>query len=93
MRIDSDRHAARFGQTLQPRRDVDAVAIHRAVRLLDHIAQMHADAKTHAADIGHIGAGLSEFRLNSERRRYRSGSRLEHRQHRVPGHVDHSPLT
>ena len=28
---------------------------------------------------GHIGASLSEFRLNSERRRYRSGSRLEHR--------------
>jgi len=53
------RHATRFGQALQPRRDVDAVAIHRAVRLLDHIAKVHADAKTHAAHVGHVGTSLS----------------------------------
>ena len=45
--------AARFGQPLQPRGDVHAVAVHRAVRLLDHVAQVNADAKAHLAILRH----------------------------------------
>ena len=43
---------------LQPGGDVHAVAIDRAVGLLDHVAQVHADAKAHAAVFGHLGSGL-----------------------------------
>jgi len=36
-----------LGQGLQPRRDVDAVAVHRAVGFLDDVAHVNADPKTH----------------------------------------------
>ena len=42
------RDAARRGQAFQPRGDVHAIAVDRAVGLLDDVAQMHADAKVHA---------------------------------------------
>ena len=39
------RYAARFWQRLQPRRQVDAVAVDRAIRLLEHVAKMYAYPK------------------------------------------------
>jgi hypothetical protein len=39
-----DAHAARVGERLQPRRDIDAVAIN-IVAVNDHVAQIDADAK------------------------------------------------
>ena len=44
-----DRNAAYFGQAFEACRDVDAIAIDGAIGLLDHVAQMHADAKAHTA--------------------------------------------
>jgi hypothetical protein len=40
-----DHHTAGFTQCLQPRGDVDSVAIDAAIRLLEDVAQVHADAK------------------------------------------------
>ena len=45
--------AARCGDRLQARGDVDAIAVDVAVRLLDHVAEVHADAKSHPAILGH----------------------------------------
>ena len=41
----------RFGLSLRPCRDVDTVAVDRAIKLLDHVAQVHADVKTPAVII------------------------------------------
>ena len=75
-------------ERLQPRGDVDAVAIHIAVGLLDHVAQMHADAKAQAAVLrGHRGTTGSSARWIGERRGDRAGGGLEDREHRVAGGV------
>ena len=47
---------------LQSSGDVDAVAIHIAIGLLDHIAEVHADAKAQAAFLGHIACEASSSR-------------------------------
>ena len=87
-----NRDAARLGQALQPRCDVDTVAIHRAVGLLDHIPQVDADAKAHAAVLGHrLGQGV-DLLLDRQCSGDRAGGGLEHRQHRVARHVDHAAL-
>ena len=43
---------ARLGEALQARGDVDAVAVDRAVGLLDDVAEIDADAIAHAAILG-----------------------------------------
>ena len=43
---------ARLGDALQPRGDIDAVAHQIAVALLDHVAEMNADAKLDAPSGG-----------------------------------------
>ena len=48
-----DHDASRLGKSLEPRRYVHAVAIDRAISLLDHVAQVDADAKAHLPPVGH----------------------------------------
>ena len=87
------RHAARVGQALQARGDVDAVAIHAAVGLLDHVAEMHADAKAHAAVVGDVAAGCRcQSLLDRQRGLHRRGGVVEHRQNRIARHVDDAPV-
>ena len=82
---------ARLGEALQARGDVDAVAVDRAVGLLDDLAEIDADPVAHAAIVGDRGAALLHRRLSGYRGTHRAGGRREHRQDRVSGHVDDAP--
>ena len=76
----------------EPRGDVHAVAIHGAVGLLDHVAQVNADAKAHSP-VCRACRPLAPSR--AERQAPPSTAparRLEHGQHRVAGHVDDAAL-
>ena len=59
-----DGDAARLGDALQTRGDVDAVAVDRAVALLDHVAEMDADAKLHPAIGSDFGRAPAELGLH-----------------------------
>ena len=58
---------ARFGDALQSRRDVDAVAHQVAVALLDDVAEVNADPKDDAAVLGHAGVALDHGVLHFDR--------------------------
>jgi hypothetical protein len=92
--LDGFRHrdAAGLGKRLQARRDVDAITVHSAVGLFDHIAQMHADPESHPAFFGEGFSRLREFLLHRERRAHGAARRFEHCEHRVTGHVDNAAL-
>src|SRR4051812_4748192 len=83
---------ARLCQPFQSRGDVDAVAVHGAVRFFDHIAKVHADPKTHAPLLGHRLRAGAQFLLNCQRPSHGARGRIEHGQYRVTGHVDDAAL-
>ena len=83
---------ARLRQPFQSSSDVDAIAVHRAVGLFDHVAQVHADTKAHAAVFRYGLYGCTDFLLDRERRSHRARGRLEHRQYRVTRHIDDPAL-
>ena len=87
-----DADAAGLGERLQPRGGVDAVAVHRAVGLLDDVAEVHADAKAHLAALLLRRGTRCQFVLHRECREDGAGGRLEHGQDGVPGHVDDPAL-
>ncbi len=87
-----DRDTAGIGQALQPRRDIDAVAIHRAVGLLDDVAQVNTDAKTHLALCWQLIGHRIDGGLDGQRGSHRTGGHFENGQHRVAGHVDDAAL-
>jgi len=58
-----DKHPAGIGQGLDPRRDVDAVAI-KIVSLDDHIAEIDADAQFYAALRRDAGVSLGHRALH-----------------------------
>ena len=58
---------ARLGDALEPRGDVDAVAHQIAVALLDHVAQMNADAELDAPVLRHAGVALDHAVLHFDR--------------------------
>lgn len=66
--------AAKVGHLLQPRRDVDAVAMQVAV-FMDYVAQVYADAVLDAPVLGFGCLTLGHFALD----RHRAGHRLDHR--------------
>ena len=80
------------GESLQAGRDVHAVAVDAAVGLLDHVAEMHPDAKAHAPIFGHRARGGLEGLLNRQCRRHCPRGRVEHREHRIARHVDDPTL-
>ena len=53
-----------LGDAFETRGDIDAVAHEVAVRLLDDVAEMDADAKLDAAVGGHAGIALDEAVLH-----------------------------
>jgi hypothetical protein len=55
-----------LGDLLKPRRDVDAVAVDPGL-VVDHVAQIDADAKEHAPRRGHVRIACSHDRLNLHR--------------------------
>ena len=87
-----NRQAARLGQSLQPRGDIDAVAIDRAVVLFSDVSYMHADAKAHLTIIRKVRSQFIQPLLNPECRRHGSDGGFERCEDRIPGHVDHAAL-
>ena len=60
-------HGAGLANTLQSRRDVDAVAHQIAVALFDHVADMNADAEDNAPVLRHAGVALDHGGLDFDR--------------------------
>ena len=87
-----DDDSARLGERLQTGGDVDAVAIHVAVRPFDHVAQMDADAKAQAEIVRNRLRRRIEGSLHGERGIDGAGGGIENREHRVAGHVDDMTL-
>jgi hypothetical protein len=85
-------HAARFGERLEPRRGVHAIAVDAAVGHLDHVAEVDTDPKPHPARLLLRRGARRDLVLHRQRRADRAGRGLEHREHRVAGHVDHAAL-
>jgi hypothetical protein len=86
------RDAAGLGEPFQPRGDVHAVAVDRAIGLFHDVAKVNADAEAHAPVLRHVLRRGSEFLLDRERGRHRAGRRFEHREHRIARHVDDAAL-
>ena len=86
-----DGHAFRRPQCLQPGSDVHAVAIDRAVLLLDYIAQVQADSKAHALR-GRESRGLrQEMLLYPQGGQHCAACGVERRQDRVARCIDDAP--
>ena len=76
--------AARLGNSLQPCRDVDAVA--ENVAILDHhVADIDADAKQHPALLGQRFVGLGERLLDGNGSAHRVDDAREFGKHAVAG--------
>ncbi len=86
------RDAAGLGQRLQPGGDVHPVAIDRAVGFLDHVAQVHTDAKAQLPLVGQRAMRGLQLVLHGQSRRHRAGGGFEHGEHRVARHVDHAAV-
>ena len=79
---------ARLANALQPRGDVDAVAHQVAVALLDHVAQMNADAEFDAALGRHAGVALDHAVLHFDREAHRVDDAAELDDAAVAGALD-----
>ncbi len=79
---------ARLGDALQPRGDIDAVAHQVAVGLLDHVAEMDADAEFDAAVDGHAGVALDHAVLHLDGAAHRVDHAAELDQSPVAGPLD-----
>src|SRR5712692_6975532 len=86
-----DADTAWVGETLQPRRDVNAVAV-KLLAIDDHIAEIDADAKLHSPRGRDTGVFRLEPGLNIDRaldRVYHTG---EFGQNAIAGGADKSPV-
>ena len=84
------RERTRAGQAFQPRGDVDAVTVHRAVGLFDHVADMDTNAELQPAVCR--GTVFSQYLLHGQRGLHSRHGTVKHRQHRVTGHVDDTAI-
>ena len=82
---------ARARDALQSRGDIDAVAHQVAVGLLDHVAQMNADAELDAALGRHAGVALDEAVLHLDRAAHRVDHAAELDEAAVAGALDNAP--
>jgi hypothetical protein len=85
-----DADAARRSQPLQPRGDVNAVAINVAA-VGDYVAEIDAVAKAQAALLGQIEIAVGHRALNFARTPHRVDHAGEFRQHAVAGSLDDPP--
>ena len=79
-------------EPLQPRGNVDPIAIDRAIGLLDDVAEVHADAKSHAPIVRYPVRRRFDTLLDRQCGAHRASGGLEHRKHRITRHVDDAPL-
>jgi hypothetical protein len=83
---------ARFANALEPRRDIDAVAHEVAVALLDHVAQVNADAKFDAFFGRQAGVALDHAGLHFDRAPYSVDHAAELDDRAVAGALDDSAV-
>jgi len=82
-----DADAARRRQPLQPRRDVDAVAVNIAA-VGDHVAEIDPDAKSEAPLLGEIQIAIDHRALDFAGAAHRVDHARKFREHAVAGCLD-----
>jgi len=85
-----DADAAGCGQPLQPRGDVDAVAIN-VVAVDDHVAEIDPDAKAQAALLGEIQIAVGHPALDFAGAAHRIDDAGKFRQHAIAGGLYDAP--
>ena len=83
---------AGLGDAFQPRGDIDAVAHQIAVALLDHIAQMDADAELDAALGRKAGVALDHAVLHLDGAAHGVDHAAEFDENAVAGALDHAAV-
>ena len=83
---------AGLGDALQPRGDIDAVAHQVAVALLDHVAEMNADAEFDAALGWQAGVALDHAVLHFDRAAHRVDHAAKLDEAAVAGALDDAPV-
>jgi hypothetical protein len=83
---------AGFGDALQPRGDVDAVAHQIAVALLDDVAQVNADAELDAPIGRHAGVAVDHRVLHLDRAAHRVDHASELDQRSVASALEYAPV-
>ena len=88
--LDRMRHnnAARFSKSLKAGCDVHAIAIDRAVCLLNDVPEVHTNSKMHAPIYLHRQSKFQQLRLHFHRRAHSASGGIENRKHRVACHVN-----
>jgi hypothetical protein len=86
-----DKHSTGIGQDLDPRGDVDTVAI-EVVALDDHIAEIDADAQLNAALRRDARVPLGHRLLHLERAAHRIDDAGKFHQHTVAGSLDDAAM-
>jgi hypothetical protein len=82
-----DADPARRCHCLQPRRDVDALAVN-VIAIGDHVAEIDADAKSEAPLLGEVQIAVGHPALNFAGAAHRIDDAGEFRQHAVAGGLD-----
>jgi hypothetical protein len=80
------------GERLQPRSDVDAVAVD-AIGIGQHIAEVDADAVAHAPRFGQARVGFFHCTLDVDRALHCAHNGGKFGQHRISGRVDDAPAS
>src|SRR5215831_1095222 len=83
--------AAALGQPFEARRNVDAVAVEPGV-LHDHVAEVDADTKPHAAGVRKDGVARAELALDLDRGLDRVDHARELGKHVITGRVHHTAV-
>jgi hypothetical protein len=81
----------RLSQRLQPCRDVDSVAVDRAVFARDHVPKVDADAELHAPVLGKLAIAPVQRLLDLRGAFNGLNCTVEHGQHAVAGRIDYAP--
>ena len=83
--------AARLGQALQPRRQIDAIALN-VIAVDHHIAEVDAEAEHDSAVFRQLGIALDNCPLHVGGHPNRAGDAVELGQHPVAHQLDDAPL-
>jgi hypothetical protein len=83
--------SARLANAFETRRDIDPVAHEIAVRLLDDVAQMNANAEVNPPVLSHAGVALAHALLHLDRASHRVDHAAKLNETAVAGALDDAP--
>jgi hypothetical protein len=86
-----DIQSAGLGQCLEPRRNVDAVAVD-VVAVGDHVAEIDPDPKGNALVLGHLRAAVRHRPLDLDGAAHRIDDARKFHKHAVAGGFDDPPV-